>query len=62
VTTVIVEPEKSFENALRRFTKQCEKSPLMPELSKRLHDEKPSVKRKTLAARKKVQKRQRMSE
>jgi small subunit ribosomal protein S21 len=64
MATVIVEPDESFENAFRRFKKQCEKSGPMPELRKRRHDEKPSVKRKrtTLAARKKAQQRQRMSE
>jgi small subunit ribosomal protein S21 len=62
VTTVIVEPDESFENALKRFKKQCEKSGLMSELRKRQHYEKPSVKRKrkALAARKKAQKRERM--
>jgi small subunit ribosomal protein S21 len=62
VTTVIVEPEESFENALERFKKPCEKSGLMPELRKRQHDEKPSVKRKALAACKKAQKRERTSD
>ncbi len=64
MTTVIVEPEESFENALKRFKKQCEKSGLMSELRKRQHYEKPSVKRKrkALAARKKAQKRERMSD
>src|SRR5262245_51151564 len=57
------EPDESFANALKRFEKQCEKPGLLSELQKRQHDEKPSVerKRKALAARKKVQKRQRMS-
>jgi len=64
VTTVIVEPDESFENALKRFKKQCEKSGLISELRKRQHYEKPSVKRKrqALAARKKAQKRERMSD
>jgi len=53
VTKVIVEPDESFENALKRFKKQCEKAGLMSELRKRQHYDKPSVKRKrkTLAAR-----------
>jgi small subunit ribosomal protein S21 len=61
VTKVIVEPDESFENALKRFKKQCEKAGLMSELRKRQHYEKPSVKRKrkTLAARKKAKKRER---
>ena len=58
---VIVEPDESFENALKRFKKSCEKAGLMSELRKRQHYEKPSVKRKrkTLAARKKAKKRER---
>ena len=61
MTTVIVEPDESFESALKRFKKQCEKAGLMSELRKRQHYEKPSVKRKrkTLAARKKAKKRER---
>ena len=64
MTTVVVEPDESFENALKRFKKLCEKSGLLSELRKRQHYEKPSVKRKrkTLVARKKAQKRQRMFE
>ncbi len=64
MTTVIIEPDESFENALKRFKKQCEKSGLISELRKRQHYEKPSVKRKrkALAARKKAQKRERMSD
>jgi small subunit ribosomal protein S21 len=59
-----VEPDESFENALKRFKKQCEKAGLMSELRKRQHYEKPSVKRKrkTLAARKKAKKRERFSD
>jgi small subunit ribosomal protein S21 len=59
VTTVVVESDESFENALRRFKKLCEKSGLLFELRRRQHYEKPSVKRKRkmLAARKKAQKR-----
>ncbi|HEV8640097.1 MAG TPA: 30S ribosomal protein S21 [Methylomirabilota bacterium] len=64
MTKVIVEPDESFESALKRFKKQCEKAGLMSELRKRQHYEKPSVKRKrkTLAARKKAKKRERMSD
>jgi small subunit ribosomal protein S21 len=64
VTKVIVEPDESFENALKRFKKSCEKAGLMSELRKRQHYEKPSVKRKrkTLAARKKAKKRERFSD
>ena len=61
MTKVIVEPDESLENALKRFKKSCEKAGLMSELRKRQHYEKPSVKRKrkTLAARKKAKKRER---
>jgi len=61
VTKVIVEPDESFENALKRFKKQCEKAGLLSELKKRQHYEKPSVrrKRKALAARKKAKRRER---
>ena len=52
MTKVIVEPDESFESALKRFKKQCEKAGLLSELKKRQHYEKPSVrrKRKALAA------------
>ncbi|HVQ74224.1 MAG TPA: 30S ribosomal protein S21 [Candidatus Binatia bacterium] len=62
MTKVIVEADESFENALKRFKKQCEKAGLMSELRKRQHYEKPSVKRKrkALAARKKAKKRERL--
>ena len=61
MTKVIVEPDESFENALKRFKNQCENAGLMSELRKLEHYEKPSVKRKrkTLAARKKAKKRER---
>ena len=56
---VRVKQNESFENALRRFKKQCEKSGLLSEIRKRDHFEKPSVKRKrkALSARKKALKR-----
>ena len=62
MTKVIVEADESFENALKRFKKQCEKAGVMSELRKRQHYEKPSVKRKrkALAARKKAKKRERL--
>lgn len=43
---VHVRDEESFENALRRFKRKCEKSGVLTELKKRQHYEKPSVKRK----------------
>ena len=59
MTTVRVKPDESFESALRRFKKQCEKAGLMSEIRKREYFEKPSVKRKRKAnaARKKLLKR-----
>jgi small subunit ribosomal protein S21 len=52
---VKVKEDESFENALRRFKRKCEKSGILSELKKRQHYEKPSArrKRKALAARKK---------
>ena len=57
---VKVKENESFESALRRFKKQCEKAGILSEMRKREHYEKPSVKRKrkALAARKKATKRQ----
>lgn len=48
----------SFEAALRRFKKQCEKAGILSEIRKREHYEKPSLrrKRKTVAARKRAMK------
>ncbi len=56
-----VRENESFENALRRFKKQCEKTGIISEIRKREHYEKPSVKRKrkALAARKRALKRMR---
>ena len=53
---VQVRDEESFENALRRFKRKCEKSGILTELKKRQYFEKPSVKRKRKAiqARKKA--------
>jgi small subunit ribosomal protein S21 len=64
LTKVIVEPDESFESALKRFKKQCEKAGLLSELKKRQHYEKPSVrrKRKTLTAQQKAKRRERYSD
>ncbi|MEK6679332.1 MAG: 30S ribosomal protein S21 [Nitrospirota bacterium] len=53
---VRIRENESFENALRRFKKQCEKSGLLSEIRKREHYEKPSVKKKkkAIAAKKKA--------
>ena len=53
---VQVRDDESFENALRRFKRKCEKEGILTELKKRQHFEKPSVKRKRkdMQARKKM--------
>jgi small subunit ribosomal protein S21 len=49
---------ESFEQAMRRFKKQCEKAGILSDIRKREHYEKPSVKRKkkAIAARKRIMK------
>jgi small subunit ribosomal protein S21 len=56
---VKIRENESFEGALKRFKKQCEKAGLMYELRRREYYEKPSVRRKkkALAARKRAIKR-----
>ncbi|MFP3869479.1 MAG: 30S ribosomal protein S21 [Syntrophobacteria bacterium] len=56
-----VKPNDSFEGALKRFKKQCEKEGILSEIRRREHYEKPSAKRKkkALAARKRMLKRMR---
>ena len=58
---VRVKDNESFESALKRFKKQCEKAGILSEIRKREHYEKPSVKRKkkAIAARKRALKRMR---
>ncbi len=53
---VRVKDNESWENALRRFKKQCEKAGILSEIRKREHYEKPSVKKKkkAIAARKRL--------
>ncbi|HET9751500.1 MAG TPA: 30S ribosomal protein S21 [Myxococcales bacterium] len=46
---VRVKEGESFENAMKRFKKQCEKAGILSEIRKREHYEKPSVKRKKKA-------------
>ncbi len=55
---VVVKDNESFESALRRFKKQCEKAGILSEIRKREHYEKPSIKKKkkALAARKRLMK------
>ncbi|MFA5811930.1 MAG: 30S ribosomal protein S21 [bacterium] len=50
---------ETFEQALRRFKKQCEKAGILSELRKREYYEKPSIKQKKkriAAAKKRVRK------
>ena len=56
-----IKENESFENALKRFKKQCEKTGILSEVRKREHFEKPSLKRKrkALAAKKRAMKRMR---
>lgn len=58
---VKVRDGESFEMALKRFKKQCEKAGILSEIRKREHYEKPSVKKKKkmLAARKRALKKMR---
>jgi small subunit ribosomal protein S21 len=56
-----IRENESFESALKRFKKQCEKTGILSEVRKREHFEKPSLKkkRKALAAKKRAVKRMR---
>jgi small subunit ribosomal protein S21 len=58
-----VRESDSFENALKRFKKQCEKDGILSDVKKKEHYEKPSVKKKkkALAARKKALKKVRLA-
>lgn len=58
---IIIRDGESFESALRRFKKQCERTGILSEVKKREYFEKPSVKRKkkVLAAKKRALKKMR---
>jgi small subunit ribosomal protein S21 len=60
---VKVRENESFENALRKFKKACEREGVLSEVKKREHYDKPSVrkKKKTIAARKKAAKKFKIS-
>jgi small subunit ribosomal protein S21 len=60
---VRVRESESFENALKKFKKQCEKEGILSEIKKREHYDKPSVKKKkkAIAARKKAIKKYRVA-
>lgn len=53
---IIIQEDESFERALRRFKKKCERAGIMSDLRKHRHYEKPSErrKRKMNAARRKA--------
>ena len=55
---VIIEEGESFERALKRFKKKCEKAGILSDLRKHRHFEKPSErrKRKLNAAKRKLKK------
>ncbi|MBI4655014.1 MAG: 30S ribosomal protein S21 [Nitrospirae bacterium] len=38
--------KESFENALKKFKRQCEKEGILSEIKKREHYDKPSIKKK----------------
>jgi small subunit ribosomal protein S21 len=63
MTGVRVKEGESFENAMKRFKKQCEKAGILSEIRKREHYEKPSVKKKkkAIAAKKRAMKKARKS-
>ncbi|MBF0609006.1 MAG: 30S ribosomal protein S21 [Candidatus Magnetobacterium sp. LHC-1] len=56
---VSVKDSDSFEVALKRFKKQCEKEGILSDVKRREHYEKPSIrkKKKVIAARKKATRR-----
>jgi small subunit ribosomal protein S21 len=58
LTGVKVRDDESFEKALRRFNKFCEKTGILSDIKKHQHFEKPSErrKRKLNAARRKMRK------
>jgi len=56
MTGIRVREDESFEKALRRFTKSCEKAGILSDIKKHQHFEKPSDRRerKQRAARQKA--------
>jgi small subunit ribosomal protein S21 len=64
MTGVRVRDDESFEKALRRFNKFCEKTGILTDIKKHQHFEKPSErrKRKLNAARRKMRKLQAFEE
>ena len=64
MTGVKVRDDESFEKALRRFNKFCEKAGILSDIKKHQHFEKPSEakKRKTAAAKRKARRARMKSE
>ena len=64
MTLVRVSSDESFERALRRFKKSCEKNGIMADIRRHEHFEKPSErrKRKLNTARRKVRRLARLKE
>lgn len=62
MSSVSVRETNSFELALKRFKKQCEKAEILSEIKKREYYDKPSIKRKKkiIAARKKAARKSRI--
>jgi len=58
--SIRVKENESFEGALKRFKKKCEKAGVLSDLRRHQHFEKPSVrrKRKLYAARRKMRQQQ----
>jgi len=46
MSEVVIHDDESFERALRRFKKKCEKAGILSDLRKHRHYEKPSERRK----------------
>ncbi len=60
MTGIIIREDETFEKALRRFNKSCERSGILADIKKHQHFEKPSEKkkRKMAAARRKSRRRE----
>ena len=58
MSEVTVRKNEPFENALRKFKKQCDKAGILSDVRQREYYDKPSVKRKkkSIAAKKKMAK------
>ncbi len=46
MTEIVIHDDESFERALKRFKKKCEKAGILADVRKHQHFEKPSEKRK----------------